>query len=191
MGVLIDLFVAGMETTTTTIQWLLAYIVNYPQFQERIQRELDANVGKSRLPVLQDKQNLPFTEAFILEVMRLSSIVPISLPHAPNRDAEFRGHRIPKGVILLPVFDSVFRDPKLWDDPNTFHPDRFLDKEGKVQKPEYHIAFSLGELFSRYSLSRYEPLTYRVHKRWAPSHVEKPDIFLRQDMIKGNLSDLI
>lgn len=57
---------------------------------------------------------------------------------------EFRGYTIPKGTVVLPNLWSVHRDPALWEDPDTFKPERFLDDEGKLLRKEFYIPFGIG-----------------------------------------------
>ena len=71
----IHLFVAGTETTVNTLRWALLYMMKYPDIQIRIQREMDEVVGRNRLPRMSDK--LPYTEATLMEVQRIASIVPL------------------------------------------------------------------------------------------------------------------
>lgn len=62
----------------------------------------------------------------------------------PPSVSEFRGYTIPKGTVVLPNLWSVHRDPTVWDDPDTFSPTRFLDKEGKLLRKECFIPFGIG-----------------------------------------------
>ena len=59
---LFDLFQAGSETASTPLTWAILYMVRYPEVQRKVQRELDQNVGVERMPTMQDKPNLPYTE---------------------------------------------------------------------------------------------------------------------------------
>lgn len=61
--------------------------------------------------------------------------------------SEFRGYTIPKGAVVLPNLWSVHRDPTVWEDPDTFNPTRFLDKEGTLVRKECLIPFGIGMLF--------------------------------------------
>lgn len=80
-----DLFSAGMETIKTTVLWAIVYMLHRPDVAANIQKELDAVVGRRRLPRLGDRPNLPYTEATILEVLRISSIVPLGTTHSTSR----------------------------------------------------------------------------------------------------------
>merc|ERR1712241_1328853 len=83
---LFDLFLAGSETTSTTLTWAALYMVRYPEIQSKVQHELDTVVGHNRLPNMEDKRNLPYVEAVIMEIQRHACIVPLGLRHKIERD---------------------------------------------------------------------------------------------------------
>ncbi|XP_047222673.1 cytochrome P450 2U1 isoform X1 [Girardinichthys multiradiatus] len=139
-----DLFIAGTDTTTNSVLWVLLYMVLYPDIQDQVQAEIDTVVGRQRPPSLTDRGRLPFTEAAIMEVQRLTAVVPLSIPHMASETTEFRGYTIPKGTVIMPNLYSVHRDPSVWDDPNAFNPARFLDDEGKLLRREFFIPFGIG-----------------------------------------------
>lgn len=80
-----DLFSAGMETVKTTMEWAMLMMLHHPEAAKAVQDELDAVVGRSRMPMLEDFAYLPITEATILEVLRRSNIVPLGTTHATTR----------------------------------------------------------------------------------------------------------
>ncbi|MEQ2169066.1 hypothetical protein GOODEAATRI_021042 [Goodea atripinnis] len=139
-----DLFIAGTDTTTNSVLWVLLYMVLYPDIQDQVQAEIDTVVGRQRPPSLTDRGSLPFTEAAIMEVQRLTAVVPLSIPHMASETTEFRGYTIPKGTVIMPNLYSVHRDPSVWYDPNAFNPARFLDDEGKLLRREFFIPFGIG-----------------------------------------------
>ncbi|KAK3596389.1 hypothetical protein CHS0354_036939 [Potamilus streckersoni] len=139
-----DLFVAGTETTTTTITWAVLYLTAKQDIQARVFREINEIVGTDRVPSLQDKHYLVYTEAFIMEVLRVCNIATVSFPHTCAVDTKLRDFDIPKGTTLLPDIDSVLFDPKIWGDPEEFRPERFIDKKGTLLKPEEFIPFFTG-----------------------------------------------
>ncbi|XP_071787863.1 cytochrome P450 2J4-like [Asterias amurensis] len=140
----LDLFVAGTETTSTILRWALLYMMAYHEVQTKIQQEIDEIVGRNRLPRLADKPQLPYTEATILEVQRLASIVAVNLPHMFSQDTSLLGYDIPKGTMLIANLWAVSRDPSIWSDPERFNPERFLDKAGSLKPREEHLPFSTG-----------------------------------------------
>ena len=73
----IQLFFAGTETSVTTLRWSLMYMMEYPEIQGRLRKEIDSVVGRNRLPRVSDK--LPYTEATIMEVQRIATIAPLGM----------------------------------------------------------------------------------------------------------------
>ncbi|XP_038056997.1 cytochrome P450 2J6-like isoform X2 [Patiria miniata] len=140
-----DLFVAGTETTSTSLRWGLLYMMARPDILEKVQQELDAVVGRGRLPRMSDKPNLPYTEATLMELQRVANILPLGIPHQASEDTTILGFDIPKGSVIMPNMWALSTDSKLWQDPETFRPERFLDETGRnVVKQEEHIPFSIG-----------------------------------------------
>ncbi|XP_038058681.1 cytochrome P450 2J6-like [Patiria miniata] len=143
-GTVGNLFGAGTETTGTTLQWALLYMAVYPEIQQRVQAEIDAVVGRNRLPRMADKPELNFTRAVIWEVQRMTIIAPLGVAHAAASDTQFHGFVIPKGALLVPNLWAVAHDPKVWSDPNKFQPERFLNDKGEAVQAEELIPFSVG-----------------------------------------------
>ncbi|XP_069508838.1 cytochrome P450 2D15-like [Ambystoma mexicanum] len=139
-----DLFGAGTETTSTTLRWALLYMVLYPDVQRRVHKEIDSVIGRDRKPTMQDQVNMPFTNAVIHETQRCGDIVPLSVPHMTCRDTEIQGYFIPKGVFIFTNLSSVLKDETVWERPHQFHPEHFLDAEGKFRKREAFMPFSAG-----------------------------------------------
>lgn len=83
MQIIGDLFSAGMETIKTTLLWLVVFMLRNPEAKKQVQEELDSVIGRQRMPEYKDIQFLPNTESTILEVMRISSIVPLATTHSP------------------------------------------------------------------------------------------------------------
>ncbi|KAL0196653.1 hypothetical protein M9458_005193, partial [Cirrhinus mrigala] len=90
-----NLFVAGTDTTGTTLRWGLMLMAKYPHIQDRVQEEIDRVIG-GRQPVVEDRKKLPYTDAVIHETQRLANIVPMNLPHITSCDVTFNGYLIKK-----------------------------------------------------------------------------------------------
>ncbi|XP_011674523.1 cytochrome P450 2J6 [Strongylocentrotus purpuratus] len=139
-----DLLFAGTETTTTTLKWCILYMMAHPEMQSRVQRELDHVVGRERLPRLDDRNDLPYTNAVLIEVQRKGAVAALGVPHVAAEDTSFRGHTIPKGATILSNIWKVLNSEELWKDSDAFKPDRFLTEDGKLIKREELIFFSVG-----------------------------------------------
>lgn len=140
-----DLFGAGTETTSTTIYWCILYILNNPQVQDKVYDEIKHNIGTERTPTIQDKTQLTYLNAVIMETQRLANIVPLSVTHMSSEEATLRGYTLPKGTWVVPNLDSVLHDKDIWgEDVMTFRPERFIDNCGKLKNPDEFIPFSIG-----------------------------------------------
>ncbi|XP_010897917.4 cytochrome P450 2K1-like [Esox lucius] len=138
-----NLFVAGSDTTGITLCWGLLLMAKYPHIQDKVQEEI-SRVKGSRQPLVEDRKNLPYTNAVIHETQRLASIVPMSIPHTTSRDITFQGYYIKKGTCVIPLLTSVLHDEGEWESPHTFNPAHFLDEQGRFIKKEAFMAFSAG-----------------------------------------------
>uniref|UniRef100_A0A3B5QZL2 Cytochrome P450, family 2, subfamily N, polypeptide 13 n=1 Tax=Xiphophorus maculatus TaxID=8083 RepID=A0A3B5QZL2_XIPMA len=141
----LDLFLAGTETTATTLLWALIFLIKNPDVQEKVQAEIDKVIGQSRQPSMADRQNLPYTDAVIHEIQRMGNIVPLNGFRVAAKDTTLGGYFIPKGTSVMPMLTSVLFDKTEWETPDTFNPGHFLDANGKFVKREAFLPFSAGK----------------------------------------------
>ncbi|XP_022099105.1 cytochrome P450 2U1-like isoform X2 [Acanthaster planci] len=140
-----DLFVAGTDTTTNTLLWLLLYIAAHQDVQEKVQKEISEVVGCDRQPTSEDRVNMPYTNAVLMEILRIRPVTPYGVPHKTHYETEFLGYTIPANTMIFVNHWTIFHDVKYWKDPEKFDPTRFLSSDSKtVKKPEAFIPFSLG-----------------------------------------------
>uniref|UniRef100_A0A7M4F0B6 Cytochrome P450 2J6-like n=1 Tax=Crocodylus porosus TaxID=8502 RepID=A0A7M4F0B6_CROPO len=130
----IDLFLGGSETTSTTLHWGLLYMVAYPDIQEKVQQELDAVLGSSQLICYEDRRKVSYTNAVIHEIQRFSNIISVGMPRICVRNTELLG---------FPLTSSLY-DPEQWKSPRQFNPGHFLDKDGNFVSQEAFLPFSAG-----------------------------------------------
>ena len=133
---LMDLFGAGFETSSTTIYWGLAYLVKYPEIQHQLHEELDLVIGRERLPTLSDIASLPLLQATVYELLRVTSLAPLSVPRSTTTETKLRDFTLPKDTMVFVNLWSVHRDPAVWKDPDIFNPRRFLNEAGEVIDPK-------------------------------------------------------
>ncbi|XP_014674000.1 PREDICTED: cytochrome P450 18a1-like [Priapulus caudatus] len=138
-----DLFGAGYVTIHQTILWGILLLCMHPDVQLRAQAEIDAIVGRDRLPGFEDQPHLPNTESTILEIQRYANLLPMGSPHATTEEVQLGGYTIPAGTTVVGLLWCVHRDPRVWKLADEFSPDNFL-QDGKVFKPEAFMPFSKG-----------------------------------------------
>ena len=112
LGSLENMFTAGYETTSTTLSWAFAFLLNYPQIQAEVQKQIDEGVGGDRLPQLDDSPNLPLVHAFVLETLRVSHTTDATPPHYTLQDTTLCVYRIPKDTMVVVDVGSVHMDPR-------------------------------------------------------------------------------
>ncbi|KAK6165415.1 hypothetical protein SNE40_022345 [Patella caerulea] len=140
-----DLLFAASDTTATTLDWAMLFMVIHPEVQKKCQEEIDSVVGDGRMVDWSDKSKLSYNEATLLEVQRLSSAVPMSAPHTTTKDTIVKGYLIPEGSLVYANLYACHHDSRYWKEPLKFKPERFLDSSGKVSKqPAALIPFSIG-----------------------------------------------
>lgn len=126
--VILDIFIAGATTTSTTIDLILLSLLLHPNVQKKCREEI-ANVQNL---TYSNRDALPFMVATLLESQRFFCITPITGPRRTLNDASFFGYDIPKNSTILIGSKSVLEDRNFWTDPENFRPERFLNSEMQI-----------------------------------------------------------
>ncbi|XP_034046677.1 cytochrome P450 2K1-like [Thalassophryne amazonica] len=138
-----NLFIAGTDTTATTLRWALLFMAKCPHIQNQVHEELSSVTGKRQIN-REDRKLLPYTNAVIHETQRFADVLPLAIPHQMASDVIFQGYLIKKGTTVFPLLTSVLHDENEWESPHTFNPSHFLDEEGKFIKRDAFMPFSAG-----------------------------------------------
>ncbi|XP_017918667.1 PREDICTED: LOW QUALITY PROTEIN: cytochrome P450 2B11-like [Capra hircus] len=123
----LSLFFPGPETTSTTLRYGLLFTLIYLHIAERIHKEIDQVIGSYRPPALDDRAQMPHTDAVIYEIQRFADLIPICVSHMVTKDALFRGYILPRGTAVYPILSSALHDPGYFEKPDAFNPDHFLE----------------------------------------------------------------
>ncbi|KAF5335041.1 hypothetical protein D9758_017439 [Tetrapyrgos nigripes] len=139
-------YVAGAETSSSTMAWFIMSMVLNPKIQKRGQEELDGVVGRDHLPKLADIPRLPYIQALVKEILRWRPIAPLGLPHQLNVDDDYQGLYIPKDTIVVANAWAMNHDESVWGpDANLFRPERHLDDKGNLLNDgPSHVSFGFG-----------------------------------------------
>ncbi|KAI9118357.1 hypothetical protein K1719_010689 [Acacia pycnantha] len=141
------MILGGADTTTVTLTWALSLLMNNPEVLKKAVQELESEVGKERLVVESDLKNLHYLQAIIKEAMRLYPAAPLSVIHESMEDCTVAGYHIPSGTRLLTNLSKIHRDPRVYEDPLEFRPERFLTTHKNIDLRGQHfelIPFGAG-----------------------------------------------
>lgn len=140
---------AGTDTTSTALQWIMANLVKYPHVQEKLFQEIQGvvvGIGAGGGEVMQeevkeeDLQKMPYLKAVVLEGLRRHPPGHFVLPHSATEDIVVGGYLVPKGSNVNFMVAEMGWDPKVWEDPMEFKPERFLMMSS--EKEEFDITGS-------------------------------------------------
>lgn len=144
-----NLIGGGVDTTSgTIISFILAMCV-FPDKMKAAQAELDAVVGRDRVPDWSDEPNLPYVKAIVNETLRWRTVTILGgIPHAPIQDDVYRGYHIPAGTPITGNVWAIHRHPREFPEPDAFRPERYLTPGGGLDRPypnkQGHNAFGWG-----------------------------------------------
>ncbi|WVZ90982.1 hypothetical protein U9M48_037219 [Paspalum notatum var. saurae] len=128
-SVCMSLLQAGTDTSSSTIEWAMALLLNNPAALTKATAEIDAVVGASRLLRDSDLADLPYLRCVVTETLRLYPLAPNHVPHLASRDCVVAGHAVARGTMVLVDVFSIQRDPAAWEEPDKFSPERFMDDD--------------------------------------------------------------
>ncbi|KAL8131103.1 cytochrome P450 81Q32-like [Apium graveolens] len=121
---------AGVSTSVDTLEWAMSLLLNNPEMLHKAQNEIDNVVGKDGLISESHLVELPYLHHIIKETLRMFPVVRFLIPHESSKECTVGGFYVPCGTMLLVDVKAIQNDPKIWEDPEMFRPERF--QEGNV-----------------------------------------------------------
>ncbi|XP_056393983.1 cytochrome P450 2F2-like isoform X2 [Hyla sarda] len=140
-----DMFLGGAETTSVTLNFGILHFIKYPEIQDKLHEEIDQVIGRTREPRLEDRTQMPYMNAVIHEIQRISDVLPLGCIRCATKDVTLQGYKIPKGMDVLPVLTTVLHDPVQFETPEKFNIKHFLDDNGKFKKNNGFMPFAAGK----------------------------------------------
>jgi cytochrome P450 len=132
-AVIQDMIVAGTDTSSNIVEWGISELVRHPEAGKKLQEELDRVIGKDRIVTETDIPNLPYLNAVVKETFRLHPQAPLNIPHKSIEDTTLGGFDFPANTTLFMNIYAIQRDPKWWERPEEFDPERF------IKNPEINV----------------------------------------------------
>ncbi|XP_074300970.1 cytochrome P450 89A2-like [Silene latifolia] len=128
-----EFLTAGADTTSTALQWIMANLVKYPTIQDTLYQAIKEVIGTEAKEVKEeDMSKIAYLKAVILEGLRRHPPSHFSLPHAVSEEVTLGGYNVPKNAIIFFTLTEMCHDPKVWEDPMEFKPERFMENEKDI-----------------------------------------------------------
>ncbi|CAA7261126.1 unnamed protein product [Cyclocybe aegerita] len=124
-------YTAGTDTTVATLASCILGLLDRPDVLQKAQIEIDRVVRPGHLPEFEDEPSLPYITAIVKESLRWFAVVPTAIPHLLEVEDEYKGYRLPAGTIVMGNSWAMLNDEKVYLDPSTFNPDRFM-RDGEL-----------------------------------------------------------
>ncbi|KAG8176955.1 hypothetical protein JTE90_015421 [Oedothorax gibbosus] len=144
MSSLVQILGDGVLSVAAFIALFLKTLLDHPEEQEKLYKELVEVVGHDRLPTIEDKSRLTYTNAFMLEGMRVADFFPFFPSMECTKETTISGYRIPKGSVSLMNIYSAHHDPETYEEPYKFNPSRFIKTDDK-KKADPLVTFGVGK----------------------------------------------
>ncbi|KAL8494648.1 hypothetical protein ACS0TY_025471 [Phlomoides rotata] len=144
-GLLLDLLVAGSDTSAASAEWTLSELIRHPAVMKKLQKELESVVGMDHTVEESHLDKLQYLDCVVKEAFRLHPVVPLLLPHESIEDCVVDGYHIPKKSRIMVNVWAIGRDPNVWHDPLSFTPERFMGSNIDVKGHNFQLLpFSSG-----------------------------------------------
>ncbi|ESW27490.1 hypothetical protein PHAVU_003G206400 [Phaseolus vulgaris] len=143
-GVLVDIFVAGTDTSAATMIWIMSELIRNPKAMKRAQEEVrEIMKGKEMVKEI-DLSKLVYLKSAVKEAMRLHPPAPLLVPRETTESCMIKGFEIPAKTRVLVNAKSIAMDPTCWENPNEFLPERFLDSSIDYNKGQHFEMLPFG-----------------------------------------------
>uniref|UniRef100_A0A7I4XXC2 Cytochrome n=1 Tax=Haemonchus contortus TaxID=6289 RepID=A0A7I4XXC2_HAECO len=143
-----DLFLAGMETTATTLRWSALILAKHQDVQAKIRKEIFSVIDRNGKADMSLKQKLPYTNAAVLELQRFANIIAINGIHRTVKDTFIGSVPVPADTLVLGQIHNVMANSPVYPAPEKFMPERFLMDDGVTPNKEaieQFCPFSIGK----------------------------------------------
>ncbi|KAM3375388.1 Geraniol 8-hydroxylase [Capsicum baccatum] len=186
---IVDLFIAGSDTSAATTEWAMAELLRNPQELNKVRQEIIEQIGIERPVKESDINKLPYLQAVVKETLRLHPAVPLLLPRKALNNTEIFGYTVPKDSQVLVNAWAIGRDSKSWVRPLEFLPERFIESSVDYKGRDFeYIPFGAGRricpgmplairLVNLMLASIIQPFNWKLPKGMTPENLDMEEQF--------------
>jgi cytochrome P450 len=145
-AILLDMIVAAIDTSATTIEWILSELLRHPRVMKILQDEIQNVVGNKRMVEEKDLRKLNYLDMVIDETLRLYPAAPLLVPRESRESITIDGYFIKEKTRVIVNAWAMGRDHNVWsENAEEFYPERFIDKKINYFGQEFEsIPFGSG-----------------------------------------------
>ncbi|WOK95169.1 Cytochrome P450 [Canna indica] len=144
-AIALDLIAAGTDTSFVLLEWAMAELMRNPQVMKKLQEEVRQITNSKPMIAEEDLNQMHYLKAVIKEVLRLHVPAPILVPREAVCSFLLQGFRIPSKTRVIVNAWAIARDPNVWDDPEKFQPERFMNSPVDFRGNDFHyLPFGAG-----------------------------------------------
>ncbi|KAI7733768.1 hypothetical protein M8C21_015231 [Ambrosia artemisiifolia] len=144
-AVIMNILLAGTETSASTVVWAMTMLIKNPNSMKKVQQEVRTAVRKKGKVDEDDLYKFDYLRAVIKESLRLYPVVPLLVPRESRERCVLEGYEIPKKTLVYVNAWAIGRDPKCWERPEEFEPERFMGSNVDFKGADFElIPFGAG-----------------------------------------------
>ncbi|XP_034216289.1 cytochrome P450 71A26-like [Prunus dulcis] len=144
-GIILDIFGGGTDTSYTVLEWAMTELLRHPRVLKKLQDEM-MGIANGKADITEgDLDKFPYLKAVIKETLRLYPPIPLLVPRESTQEAKIKGYDIAARTMVLINAWTIGRDPSMWDEPEEFKPERFLNSSVDFKGHDFQlIPFGAG-----------------------------------------------
>ncbi|CAH8361848.1 unnamed protein product [Eruca vesicaria subsp. sativa] len=127
--ILLNVLIAGIDTSGHTITWVMTHLITNPRILKRVQAEVREVIKNKDDIAEEDIEQLDYLKTVVKETLRINSLLPLLVPREASKDLKIEGYNIPRKTWIHVNIWALHRKPNVWKDPEAFIPERFMDNE--------------------------------------------------------------
>ncbi|KAA3475746.1 cytochrome P450 71A1-like [Gossypium australe] len=144
-AILLDMFLAGIDSSASTVEWTMAELLKHPTAMKKLQEEVRNVVGNKPKVEMEDINKMSCLKCVFKETLRLHPVAPLLLPRHTSATVKVGGYNIPSNTTVLINAWAIQREPKRWEKPEEFIPERFENNPINFSGEDFQfIPFGVG-----------------------------------------------